>query len=340
MSVFPVPQSLLPTPKISIALCTFNGDKFLREQLESIASQTRLPDKLYVSDDGSSDDTIAIVRDFASSSAFPVVLSVNGHNLGSTKNFEQAMRRCGGDIVVLADQDDVWRPEKLELLERRFVEKPDSAVIFTNGSIVNRSLRPLGYTLRDVFRFNDEQVANFTGDRAFELLLHHNVATGATMAFRSALLDRFLPIPDEWIHDEWIAVLAAIMNCLDYYDRCLIDYRQHAGQQIGGLKKKMRQRIRDAWFRGADDYQKSAAGRYRSLLCRLTSVIPEAKDFHISGIRDKIAHLDARATLRTARGIARVSLITREIVSRRYFRYAAGFSSACKDLFPTCREDE
>src|SRR5205807_324109 len=109
-------ESLAPT--ISIAMCTFNGGAFLGAQLESVASQDRLPDELLICDDRSSDDSVGIVTEFARSASFPTRLMVNDTNLGSTKNFEKAISLCRGNIVVLADQDDVWYRHKLERIEQ------------------------------------------------------------------------------------------------------------------------------------------------------------------------------------------------------------------------------
>ena len=102
---------------ISVAMCTYNGEKYLREQLESIALQTRLPAELVICDDRSTDSTSEIIRNFADSAPFPVRFNLNPVNLGGatkgiTKNFEQASRLCTGDLIAFCDQDDVWLPKK------------------------------------------------------------------------------------------------------------------------------------------------------------------------------------------------------------------------------------
>ena len=100
--------------KISVALCTYNGERFLRQQLESIQQQSRLPDELVVCDDRSRDQTVAIVREFATSVSFPVVIVQNPETLGSSRNFEKAIRLCTGDLIALSDQDDIWYPNRLQ----------------------------------------------------------------------------------------------------------------------------------------------------------------------------------------------------------------------------------
>src|SRR4030095_10826576 len=131
----------------SVAMCTYNGARYVGEQLDSIASQTRPPDELVVCDDRSSDETVQIVEQFAASAKFPVSLEVNSQNLGSTKNFEKAIEICEGDLIALADQDDVWVPSKLEIIEREFDAVPASGLVFTDAEVVDKNLRPLGVRL-------------------------------------------------------------------------------------------------------------------------------------------------------------------------------------------------
>ena len=102
--------------KISIALCTYNGEKFLREQLDSFSVQTRLPDEVVVGDDCSTDRTVEILEEWAKTAPFRVEIVRNPQNLGYEKNFEQTMLRCTGDVIFPSDQDDVWLPEKLSRL--------------------------------------------------------------------------------------------------------------------------------------------------------------------------------------------------------------------------------
>src|SRR5215470_8302349 len=113
-------------PAISVAMCTYNGARFLAEQLGSLAAQSRLPDELVVCDDGSTDESAEIVKDFARHAPFPVRLEVNEENLGATKNFEKAIGLCRGEVIALSDQDDVWYPKKLELHESVFVADPSA----------------------------------------------------------------------------------------------------------------------------------------------------------------------------------------------------------------------
>ncbi len=119
----------------------------LREQLDSIGRQHRKPDELVIVDDHSNDETVAIIRRFEAEVGFPVRLHVNSENIGSTKNFEFAITLCKGDVVVLADQDDVWYPEKLAVVEETFANQPGIGAVFSDANIVDSQLNDLGYRL-------------------------------------------------------------------------------------------------------------------------------------------------------------------------------------------------
>src|SRR5260221_2239662 len=128
--------------KFSVSMCTFNGGQFLNEQLQSIATQDRLPDELIVCDDRSTDRTVAIVEDFAVSASFPVRVLVNETRLGTSKNFERAIRLAEREIIALADQDDVSDRRKLGLLESMFSRRPSLGLVFTDAELVDEALNP------------------------------------------------------------------------------------------------------------------------------------------------------------------------------------------------------
>ena len=121
--------------RLSVALATYNGERYLGEQLESILRQTRLPDELVIFDDASTDSTPAIVQEFAKAAPFPVRFQINAERLGSTRNFEAAIRACSGDIIFLCDQDDVWYPDKIARMEERFIKDPEAGAVFTDADL-------------------------------------------------------------------------------------------------------------------------------------------------------------------------------------------------------------
>ena len=134
-------------PRVSVAMATFNGERYLRQQLESLAAQTRLPDELIVSDDASLDSTWGILEEFAERSPFPVRLTRNEHTFGFAQNFSRSLSLCTGDIVFLCDQDDVWLEEKISTRLQAFSENQDVYCLVTDAYICDQNLRHGGRTV-------------------------------------------------------------------------------------------------------------------------------------------------------------------------------------------------
>ena len=195
-------------PTISVALCTFNGADFLREQLDSIATQTILPNELVVSDDGSSDATISILRDFAARAAFPVRILQTESKLGSSKNFEYAIRHCTATIVALSDQDDIWRSHKLEKLRTALNDNNDAGFVFSDSDLIDENGQPLHARAWQWHGFDSASYNVETPNQQFRRLISGSFVTGATMAFRRHLFPTLQPFPVEWYHDVWIAMVS------------------------------------------------------------------------------------------------------------------------------------
>ncbi|MDQ3374150.1 MAG: glycosyltransferase [Acidobacteriota bacterium] len=126
---------------LSVALCTYNGEKYIVEQLDSIAMQSVTVDEVVICDDVSTDNTVKLVQDYTFTAPYNVRLFINETNLGSTRNFEKALSLCNGDIIFLCDQDDVWMPHKVETIKNYLDNNPAKNVVFTNAFIVNAILR-------------------------------------------------------------------------------------------------------------------------------------------------------------------------------------------------------
>lgn len=218
---------------ISIAMCTYNGSRFIQEQLASIATQTRLPDELVICDDGSTDSTPEIVAEFARTFDFPVRFVRNPRNLGSTKNFDQAITLCAGDLIALCDQDDIWKPEKLarqaEIMER----DPQLGGVFSDAELIDDASQPIGRRLWAGIGFRPREQSQFLSGQSARVLLRKNVVTGATLMMRASLRTFFLPIPGVWVHDGWIAWMLTIRSRLALIKDPLVLYRLHSNQQIG-----------------------------------------------------------------------------------------------------------
>jgi glycosyltransferase involved in cell wall biosynthesis len=325
--------------KISVAMCTYNGTLYLREQLDSIAAQTRLPDELVICDDQSTDTTLEVISNFAASAPFPVQLHVNAQNLGSTKNFERAIGLSAGDVIALADQDDVWLPEKLSRLEDCFVSDAGVGLVFTDAEVVDERLQPLGYRLWESVGFDQAQRRLAKSGRVLDVLLPGWSVTGATMAFRARFKDLVIEIPTDLalIHDGWIALMIASVAEVAFLEEPLIKYRQHARQQIGAREKKSGETgqpglesVKNAMLR-TNSYDEMIAIGMRARQRLAERANPDESAKALAALDDRLKHLRARAGL-PRRKLSRVRSVFGELLARRYHLYSNGLRSAVKDL--------
>jgi glycosyltransferase involved in cell wall biosynthesis len=316
---------------LSVALCTYNGSRFLSEQLQSIASQSRPPDELIVCDDRSSDSTVAIIESFALEVTFPVRLEVNPTNLGSTKNFELAISRCHGDVIVLSDQDDIWQRDKLAQMERVLDRSPSVGAVFSDADVVDEKLTPLGYKLWDRYGFTRTRRRHLVAGRAFQVLLDQNAVTGATLAFRSWLKEWVIPIPECWMHDAWIAAVTAAVSEMSLIEEPLIQYRQHSQNQVGGQKPPLPEFLR-AVVRDNTAFYQDYVNQLKLLRQRLTGCSKLKRLDDLSLLDSRILHFEARARM-PAQRLRRLPLALRELWTLRYFRHSNGSISLGKDLF-------
>jgi glycosyltransferase involved in cell wall biosynthesis len=317
--------------KVSVAMCSHNGAAFLREQLDSLLAQSRPPDELIVCDDASTDGTAQILETFSRRATFPVRLSVNYTKLGTTRNFENAINACSGDLIFLCDQDDVWHPDKIEVVEQTFQTDPRIGLVFSDAELVDQSLNPRANNLFAQIGFEQSQQELVRTGRVLELCLRGNYICGATMGFRSVFKSLVLPMPNygPLIHDGWIGLMVAAVAGVTFIDRPLIKYRQHAAQQVGSPRATRLEGIMRA-KRTARMFYVTQAEQLQEALARLVDYGIDARQELL--FRQKIIHLNQRAGLPKSQ-LRRASSISKEILSRRYHRFSQGWFSAAKDLF-------
>jgi glycosyltransferase involved in cell wall biosynthesis len=321
-------MSLPKANRISVALCTYNGERFLPEQLASIAKQTRLPDELIVCDDRSSDRTVALVREFAASVSYPVRIFENERNLGFAANFESAIRRCEGDLIALCDQDDIWYPIRLERSEREFDTHPTVGLVFSDADLIDEGGRLLGRTIWQKLGFIGKPRQDLLSGQ-FVVLAKHRFVTGATVMFRANLRDRCLPFGAGWIHDEWIAMIAAAFSDVLPMEEPLIRYRTHGSQQVG-FANKLEQRVQGKTCAARHWQRVAEAARELQLLLAALSAMPlDQKGDVLIAYRRHLHFLEFRANL-PLRRLPRLGPIL-----ARYGQYrvhASGFASVLKDV--------
>jgi len=325
------------SPSISVALCTYNGSAFLEEQLQSILDQTLRPTEIVVSDDGSTDGSADLVLGIfgawqTRNPGAEVSLRVlrNATPLGVTANFEQALSACTGELIALSDQDDVWHADRLDRIVSVFGRRPSLYLLHTDARLVDAQGHPLGTTLLDTLGVSAEDRNAVHGGRAIDALLRRNIVTGATAVVRRSLVERARPFPASWVHDEWLAMVAAASGEMDLLDEPLVDYRQHEGNQIGASSLDLGGRLgRLTASRGA---------RNARLLARAVALQERARTFEpapstetLGKIDAKLAHERMRSALPAAR-IGRVPAVLRALRAGTYRRYGLGLQDALRDL--------
>lgn len=314
---------------ISIAMCTYNGERFLQEQLESLSSQTRLPDEVVICDDCSQDNTLALIKEFAAWAPFPVRISVNQKNVGIAKNFEKVVSLCRSDISAFCDQDDVWLPEKLAITERTFEASPHIGCLFSDALLVDEKLHSLGYSLWDAIefkpRYRDPSQKSF-----YQFIVKTGFLLGATTAFRTQLAKQLLPFPPGWYHDDWLPLAFCASTGIEIIPQLLIKYRQHASQLYGVKPKSIADNL--SCKSNDREYYLDSAYRWASIISFLCTYKDlKIKKFFLAAALDQILHLKNRGTMPPSLR-RRFPVIWQEVINRRYRNCSNGVKSVLKDL--------
>jgi hypothetical protein len=315
---------------ISVALITCNGCPHIGPQLESIAWQTRRPDEIVIGDDQSSDHTERVVERFAAVHGVPTHWRRNSTRLGASPNREQVIAQCRGDIVVFADQDDVWMPQKLARLEATLAANPGAAFVFSDGLLIDEHGEALPGTLFGGHAFDAAERASFRQDGALEVLVRHNVVAGPTLAVRRAELLRLLPFEPGWYHDYYLALGLSVLGRGILLDEPLIYYRCHTRQQLGVPTRSWKAAVALARQQSAARSQRDAEG-FEHLRERLVALGVDPKLPILETLSGKARFLAKRAEMRVRPGRAPM-LMWQVLRSGGYRRYALGWKQIVLDL--------
>lgn len=299
--------------KISVALCTYNGEQYLAEQLESIATQTHAVDEIILCDDNSTDNTLVIAQQCLKQ-GLPLQIHQNRKQIGFVKNFSQAIQQCTGDIIFLCDQDDRWKADKVATILAYFNQNPNVLMVFSDGELVNKALKPLNSRLWQALPTPPNQSPNF------QELLNNDWITGAASAFRRELIEKALPIPSHWVHDAWLGLIAATFGQVRAIPDVLIQYRQHENNQIGSKPTTLKQKFSKALYLISTPHYEIPE-KYYLLLDRLPN-----SHVQYQYVLGKIRHLENRQHRNRLRGIFK------ETMNKGYSQYANGWKSIIRDI--------
>ncbi|MDM0067687.1 glycosyltransferase family 2 protein [Variovorax sp. J31P207] len=323
---------------ISVALCTHNGARFVREQVRSICLQTLPPSEIVLSDDASVDGCIELAAaahreclDERPGLSIEFRVLRNSPALRVTRNFEQAVRACRGKLIALSDQDDVWHQERLAQMAARFAQRPDLALLHTDACLVDSRGAPLRGSLFHALEVKRNELDRIHSGAAFDVYLRRNLVTGATTVFRRSLLDFALPFPVEWLHDEWLGIIAAAVAGVDVLEVPLIDYRQHEANQIGARRDSLLAKVRKALgSRGSTHVERAVKAEL--LLARLQTIGDKVERGTLEKVRSKLEHQRFRAALPASRW-SRAVPVLREAMTGRYNKFGRGARGVVRDLF-------
>lgn len=227
---------MIANKTVGVVLAAYNGEKYIKAQLDSILKQTRLPDYIVITDGGSSDKTIQIcteVLENQNKSEFLILKSEE--QLGVSKNFARGISRCKTDCIFLCDQDDVWKPEKIETV-LTVMQKYEASLVFVNADIVDVGLNITGKSLWNSIVYNPEVTEKIysKGDLHFiQELLKRNVVTGMCSCFDSNIVSKLLPFPENVMYDKWLAFVAISHGTVVALNKNFALYRQHGSNQVG-----------------------------------------------------------------------------------------------------------
>lgn len=211
---------------VSIAMATYNGAKYIEEQLQSIIHQTYSNLEIVIVDDCSKDNTVEIVEQYQQEYPF-IRLYVNEQNSGVTKTFEAAIQECSGEFIAISDQDDIWELNKIEILVNEIGEHD---AVYSNSLLVDAS----GQSLNKSFTTIMNMKTYYSGAP----FLLSNSVPGHTILMKQEFVQNVLPFPPKMLFDLWIGFCAAGNNGIKFVDKTLVKYRQHETNTIGTRDSK------------------------------------------------------------------------------------------------------
>lgn len=217
--------------QIDILLATYNGEKYLKELLDSILNQTYKNIRLIISDDCSKDNTREILKEYSKKDS-RIVLYAQEHNLGYVKNFEFLLKKVESNLYMLSDQDDVWLPEKVEKSVQK-LKAEDADLVFGDLEVVDKDLKTIYPSFND-FMLLSRKIEKYI--KSYKLNYLYNCITGCTVLAKSKFIPKILPIPTNskyFIHDHWIGIIMSTYGKVAYMPEKYIKYRQHGDNQVG-----------------------------------------------------------------------------------------------------------
>ncbi len=316
----------------SVAMTTWNGERFVCEQLDSILAQSTGPSEIVVCDDASDDATWDILLRYRAEARAEIVLLRNAERAGARRSVERAISNTRSPWIFVSDQDDVWLPEKAHRYLTMLQGKANATIACSDSRIVDESLRPTGRSLWEHLRFGKRYQLQLMGSSPFSRLLRFPALPGHGLAFARKLLPHLFPLPAYWYPDEWISLVGSAMGdiVLDSEPQTL--YRQHSNQWVSagqaGHSRQRTSRKGSAAKLFLRDLE-----RLREMRQRLGDTLTTAEFKEIAPCLDRREDLlTDRLRMRESPVARRLFLIARNLVRRSYWRSGRGWLAVARDL--------
>ena len=322
----------MPALRVSIAIATCNGERYLRQQLDSIAANSRTPQEIVLVDDCLTDHTVGIAHEFARRAPCMVRIESNTERLGFNGTFQRAASLADADVVLFCDQDDVWLPNHVESLVAPFDCDRAVAVVVSDSLYVDVDLRPIGQTLWTAERFGRSDLRRARSGWQFPGWARHRAVAGHAMAVRADLRPVMLPFGATWTYDHWLGLTAAACGTLVLEPRPLTLHRQHDRQALGHSWKRLVDMYWDDRRLDVGYFSRRIA-QWHELRNRLAAHASVLRDERVIDVIDaQIAFLGARRTMRLGGWINRFVGATAELVRGDYHRYGRGLLTYTRDV--------
>lgn len=323
---------------ISVAMATYNGEKYIQQQLDTINNQSTLPLELVVCDDGSEDKTLFLLNEFKKVAKFPVRVYKNEKNLGYAENFFKAAKLCQGRWIAYSDQDDVWNENKIQVLTDKIDEYQDCVLIIHSAELVDENLLPLGSRCPSLKR--NEKIDS----------LQNNIwwtPAGFTQCFSAKLLETFSTSnrPTDYnnssnkqAHDQWVYCVANTIGSIVYIKDSLALYRRHDTTVTGNYRVTYSEKIKNIKRTGYDNYKFLArvANEYKNYIVHNNCLSENEKNRIIVYYNDLEKALSYRSILYTNVSFnKKYRILFKMLVKGFYFNNRArifGLKALAKDV--------
>ena len=316
--------------KFSVALCTYNGEKYIEEQLNSILNQSVPVDEIIICDDNSKDSTIVLAERILKNSGISYRIMVNDPPLGVAGNFLKALKHTTGDYVFTCDQDDIWHEDKVQVFANA-IHESQKLLYFSDGYLVDGEAKSLGSSLWEAFGVEKELAS---GEAFLPILIRRPMVTGAAMTVSRTLIDQIDTIPELWLHDEWFAMAAAVNDEIAPIMEKTFDYRQHGKNQVGAKKLNFRKKA-EKWISVLNILENFRAKNLK----KKRDIVPLVIGTQYEAVAvEAVAFWSSLNDLPTLSFFKRLLLISRLYRIGAYSKYYTGIRGALRDVLSSfCR---